>query len=793
MIGPQWQKVINDLWDNKARTILVVLAIAAGVFAFGGIFMSKEVIFDDMNEQYAAIHPSSIEMSVSSFDEELVRAVAGMREVDQAMGRAAMSVKILTADGPINLILRAYGDYEDMPLNQITPEQGTYPPSHREIILERASLDLSGAQIGDTVTIELQDGQERDLVLAGTVHDLNAFPATMWPEMTGYVTLDTLKWLGHSGQYGTLFMSAGPEVTTRAETEEIANVVKERVERYGYYVGSIDADRPGEHWAEETTKGVILILGVLGSFTLVLSAFLVINTITALLAQHQRQIGMLKMVGATGPTVIGLYMATVAAFGILALVVALPTGMALGWVTTASVMNFLNLNILNFQMSFKVVLMMTLAALFAPMIAGLVPVLGGARVSVREALSDYGISSKAKQGWFDRFLADLRGLPRPLMLSLRNTFRRKARLALTLGTLTLAGAMFISVLSVRQAMFDELDRALELWGYDVELNLNSDYPIRSIQREAARVDNVVSLEGSTISPAYHVREDRSEGATIYVFGVAPDSPFVNGRPLIEAGRWLEPGDQNAIVVSGDIAKNNPEIEVGKEITLKIGEIKRKWLVVGVVNTLGNEIAYVDFDYLSRLKGAPGQADRVWIETTQHDAATQDVVAETLEERLKRAGIGVGYTETGQTIIESNTSQFNFIVAFLLGAAVILAGVGGLGLAGTMSLNVLERTREIGVMRSVGAANASIRGIVLAEGVVIGLISWVIGTAVSVPICYLFGRALGAAIFGFPLKFTFSPMAVGLWLPVVLLISVVSSMLPARRAVRISVREALAYE
>jgi putative ABC transport system permease protein len=792
MIGPHWQKVINDLWDNKARTILVVLAIAAGVFAFGGVFMSKEVILGDMNAQYVAVNPASIDMSMSPFDEELVRAVEGMREVDKAMGRAGMSVKMLTPDGPINLILRAYNDYENMPLNQITPEEGGYPPRRREIILERASLGLSGAQIGDTVTIELQDGQERELVLSGTVHDLNAFPATMWPEMTGYVTFDTLKWLGHSGQYGQLFLSAGPEVTTRAETEEIANIVKERIERYGYQVGSIEAIRPGEHWSEEVTRGVILILGVLGGFTLALSAFLVINTITALLAQHQRQIGMLKVVGATGPKVIGLYMATVAAFGILSLVVALPMGMLLGWVTTVSVMNFLNLNILNFHMSFNVVAMMVAAALFAPMIAGLVPVMSGARVTVREALSDYGISSKVKQGWFDRFLADLRGLPRPLMLSLRNTFRRKARLALTLGTLTLAGAMFIAVLSVRQAMFDELDRALELWGYDVELSLNGTYPVRSLEREAMRVDNVVSMEGVTLSPAYHVRDDRSEGATLYVFGVSPVSLFTNGRSLMEEGRWLEPGDQNVIVVSGDVAKNNA-IQVGDEITLKIGDIKRKWTVVGIVNTLGSEIAYVDYEYLTRVKGTPGQADRVWIETAQHDADTQDKAAEALEERLKRAGIGVGYTETGQTITESNTSQFNFIVAFLLGAAVILALVGGLGLAGTMSLNVLERTREIGVMRSVGAANSAVRGIVLAEGMVIGVISWVLGTAISAPICYLFGRALGAAIFGFPLAFTFSLTAVVLWLPVVLFISVVSSMLPARRAVRISVREALAYE
>ncbi len=793
MIGPQWQKVINDLWDNKARTILVVLAIATGVFAFGGIFMSKELILADMSAQYVETNPASIEMSVSPFDEELVHAVEGLRDIDQAMGQAGMSVKLLTPDGPVNLYMRAYHDYDDLALNRLTPEQGIYPPGRRELLLERTSLDLGEAQIGDTVTIEMQDGQQRDLILAGTVHDLNTLPATMWPEMSGYVTLDTLEWLGESGQYGRLLMSAGPEVTTREQAEEIAKDVKERIEHYGYQVRSVDARKPGEHFSEEIMRGVIVVLGVLGAFTLVLSAFLVVNTTTALLAQHQRQIGTLKLVGATGPKVTGLYMTTVAAFGVLSLLVALPMGMALGYVTTASMLSFVNLDVLNFRISFNVLLLMVAAALFAPMIAGLVPVVSGVRVTVREALTDYGISSKTSQGWFDHFLANLRGLPRPLMLSFRNTFRRKARLILTLGTLSLAGAMFIAVLSARQAMFELLDRAVDLWGYDVQLNLDHNYPISSLEREAMRVDGVTGLEGTTVSTAYLVGEDDSGGVTIYISGIKPGTPFVDGSRLIVEGRWLEPGDQNEMVVSGSIAQDNPDIQVGQEITLKLGELKRKWLVVGIVNTLGDEVAYVDFDYLSRVNGTPGQADRVWIETEHHDPAAQDQAAETLEERFKRAGMGVGYTETGHTLVESSTMRFNFLVVFLLGAAIILAFVGGLGLAGTMSLNVLERTREIGVMRSVGAANSAIRRIVLAEGMVIGFISWVIGTALSAPISYLLSWSLGIAIFGYSMGFTFSLPAVGLWLPVVLFIAAISSMLPARRAVRISVREALAYE
>ena len=120
-------------------------------------------------------------------------------------------------------------------------------------------------------------------------------------------------------------------------------------------------------------------------------------------------------------------------------------------------------------------------------------------------------------------------------------------------------------------------------------------------------------------------------------------------------------------------------------------------------------------------------------------------------------------------------------------------VGALGLAGTMSLNVLERTREIGVMRAIGARNGSIRGIVMSESMLIGVLSWAIATPLSFAMSAGFATLLGIAIFERPIPFSFDPRGVGIWLGIAIVISTFASLLPARRAARISVREALAYE
>jgi putative ABC transport system permease protein len=110
----------------------------------------------------------------------------------------------------------------------------------------------------------------------------------------------------------------------------------------------------------------------------------------------------------------------------------------------------------------------------------------------------------------------------------------------------------------------------------------------------------------------------------------------------------------------------------------------------------------------------------------------------------------------------------------------------------MSINVMESTREIGVMRAIGASNGSLYLIFITEGIVVGLISWFLGALIAYPIALGLTWSLQTAI-SFPLTFAFSPAGVVAWLAFVIVISVLASLLPAYRAARVSVAEAIAYE
>jgi putative ABC transport system permease protein len=160
--------------------------------------------------------------------------------------------------------------------------------------------------------------------------------------------------------------------------------------------------------------------------------------------------------------------------------------------------------------------------------------------------------------------------------------------------------------------------------------------------------------------------------------------------------------------------------------------------------------------------------------------------------LKRANMQVSSTNLISSIRSGVASQFNILIYLLMVMAVVLALVGGLGLAGTMGINVLERTREIGVMRAIGATSGAVRRIVLIEGVLIGVLSWAIGALLALPTSYAATYLLGSAL-RFEVLHSFSWLGMLIWLGAVVIIAAIASILPAWNASRLTVREVLAYD
>lgn len=496
MLRPRWHKILGDLWSYKLRTAVVILSIAVGVFAVGMIAGTQVILTRDMQASYLAIDPPAAILGLSRFDDDLVEAIRHMPQIDEAEGHAGLSVRVRTGpDMWRTLAIGAFPDYNHIRVNKITSEQGAWPPPKHEVLIERSSLSLTNATIGDSVTIELADGTRRSLRIAGTVHNINMPPAAFTGRVDGFVTFDTLEWLGQSRDYTSLFMTTRDKTLDRDGVGRVVNQVRDKIERGGYDVPFSYVPIPGKHPADASVQPMLLILGVLGAMSLLLSGFLVINTIGALLMQQVRQIGVMKAIGANTRQITGMYLATVLIYGLLSLLIAVPLGAAGAYGFTTYLARLINFDVLDYATPPSVLALEIGAGLVVPLLAALWPVLGGARVTVREAISSYGLGG----GHFgrrrlDQLLERVRVLSRPMLLSLRNTFRRKGRLALTMLTLVLGGATFIGVFSVREGLFRTAEQKIfTFWRHDLIVTFDHPYATALLAQEALRVPGVVRV------------------------------------------------------------------------------------------------------------------------------------------------------------------------------------------------------------------------------------------------------------------------------------------------------------
>lgn len=793
-----WRKVWRDLWGNKVRTVLVMLSIAVGVFAVGYVSSSFVMILNDLDADYQSVNPHSAIIYSESFDDGLLEVVRKIPGVGQAEGRSTLSARVVGGAGeklPIGIL--AIPPMEEIQIDHIRPAipGSSLALEDHQVFIERSALGALPVKPGDMVEIELPGERVRELQVAATVHDVTSFPYVFAGQVTAFVTPDTMEWLGGSRQYNQMYLTVAERAQDEQYVRKVAKAVGDQIAKSGREVFFTFVYQPGRHFATDITRALGLVMGFLGGLAVFLSAFLVINTISALLSQHIRQIGVMKAIGGQRFQLIGMYMTLVLSFGVLALVVAVPLSALLAYATAGGIATYLNFNPGPFRLPLGSLLLQVGVALVVPVAAAMVPVLNGTRLTIREAVSDYGLGSgQFGRSLFDRLLERIRRLPRPLLISLRNTFRRKARLALTLSTLTLAGAIFIAVSSLRAAM----DVAItETFGYilsDVNVSFDRSHRIQQLEPLVTSVPGVVRAEGWGMSSAQVLSDDESSSVEIFIYAPPADSTLI--EPTMTAGRWLLPEDENAIVIGNHLIKERPDLEVGDEVVIKIDDRDTTWRVVGIYKMAGNvipPIVYANYEYLTRIRNEIGRVANLRVVTASHDGASQKRMADALEVKFSEAGIQVSDITTGSTQIAQNTAQTDVLVNFLLVMAVLIAVVGGLGLMGTMSMNVLERTREIGVMRAIGASDGAILQLVIVEGMLIGVISWILGALLSLPISALLANVVGAAILSTPLKFVFSLEGFLMWLAGVLALSALASFLPARNAAHLTIREVLAYE
>ncbi|MBE2222150.1 MAG: ABC transporter permease [Anaerolineae bacterium] len=796
LLKPSWRKVVADLIGNLSRTLLVVASIAVGVFAVGTIATMYAIFREDITVSYASAHPANIEVITDPFDEELVKAIERIPGVTNAEGRHMVSVRVgLDGKNWKPLDVMTADDFTTTEMNLLTPISGTTIPNDRELIVREDPMNSSGLQVGDEALVQLADGTTRSMKVVGTVGDQYAAGDFAAPPR-GYATLDTAEWLGGYNLYNRLYV----QTENGHDEEAIAAVlalVEDKIERTGGTVYQTSSNLTTEHPLESIVLAMIGVLGALGILIMLLSSSLIINTLNALLTQHRRQIGVMKLVGARSMNISVMYIALIIGYGIIALIIAVPLGMAAGYGLSLFMGSFLSITIQGFRIVPVAIILQVILAFAVPLIAGYFPVTKGSKTTVRRAISeDNPVEEGGGTGLLDKLGVWFKWLSRPLLLSIRNTFRRKARLALTLFTLIVAGAIFIAVFNVRYSLNGFMDMLGQHFMADVTVAFSEPYRTEQIEQIAYQVPGVEYIEGWGGAAGEIV--DENDDAVSNIIFIAPPGESTLLKADMVAGRWLEPEDEKALTIADSIWQTYPDLKPGDTLRIDLpGNRIEEWEVVGIfrfMNMLGTDsIAYANNETISRLTNSVGTTASYRVVADEETQERQEQVSTDLNRILREQGYKVKNVEAGLITRQQNGQAMNILVIFLLTMAILTAVVGSIGLMGTMGMNVMERTREIGVMRAIGAVDGEIIKSVVVEGLMIGLISWVVAVVISYPISYALLNMISTAMVDASMPLLINWQGFILWLVLVIFLSAVASVVPARSAARLTIREVLAYE
>jgi putative ABC transport system permease protein len=798
--SPRWRKLRGDIAQAQGRLLMMVIAIAVGVFAVASISTAYTILEREIVRNFLSTNPAAALLDSDNIADNVIagaRAQGGITGAE-ATGRVTGRVRV----GPnewLPLLLFVVPDFHAAHISTVRLEAGRWPAEPEGIVLERTAVPVANTALDREIRVQTPHGAERSLKVTGVVHDPSLAPA--WQEQTvyGYVTPATLSFLGEDPSLRTLKITVR-DARDRVGLERAVVGVADWLKRTGHSVGEIRIP-PYQHPHQGMMTSVVRMLLVFSALTLILSAILTATLTSSLLSPQVRQIGVMKAIGARSAQIMQIYVGLIAAIGIVAVGIGLPLGIAAGRALADNTSRMLNLELADRSVPAWLYGSQVLIGVGLPLAAAILPIWMATRRTVRETLSDFGVRLPAGPERLVRWLSRQGGRHPALVLAIRNSVRRKGRLALTLGLLAAAGAMFMTSLNVKTAWQRNLAEARAERHFDAEFIFAGAQPEAAVLATVSKVAGVRRVEPWSVLETSLARADGLRIVRTYPDGghgslrlqaVPRDSAFLS--PRVIAGHWLSVQGADGAVVNEQAQSMIPGLKVGDRIHLIVRGIAAELRVTGVVREhLNPATVYASPELIAHITGEPGLIQGVRVAVDSLDERSAGEVIANIERSLRDSGVKVTQSISQAQLGRALGGHLYILIFILLVMSILMGIVGAMGLGAAMMISVLERTREFAVMRAIGARAGVIRRGVIGEAVFVAILSSGLAQVLSAPLTIAVDWIVGAASLGPALDTVLSTASMPPWLAIVVTGAAVASAYPAWKASKLTIRQALSFQ
>jgi putative ABC transport system permease protein len=790
IVSASLRKSISDLSRRRARTVFTVATLAFAVMSIS-FFAIPTLIDRAMQDEVRAGGLADVTLSLRPLEltaEQLAR-LAALPNVAAIEPRSSVDVRVLVGERRAPARVIGVRNFARQDVDLVRIESGALP-GRGEVLadVQDANVGVYDGKAGDSVTVLGASGEDARFVVSGRGRSLPGGEQVQDENLIVlYASDDAVAALSGESGYGELALRLDdPRPPAAAETVEAVRRFLKTVPAFAGLSDLPDVRAPGDWPGKGETEKFAQLLSVITMLALLSALVLISNTMTTLVAEQTSEIGVMRAIGARRRQVALVYVRTALLLGALGALAGIGLGIMLSSLIAGYFGSVFWAIDVGFGIDPTVLAASLIVGLVAPPLAALPAIRRGLRTDLREALDSKG-SAIGGQDAGDRLLRHAGFLPRTMQIGLRNMGRRKRRSVATALIVALAVANLLAVLGLaagvshatRQAWGDHLEDVQISTGGRALFDERAEQTIRSTPG-VAEVEPVLK---NTVELA---------GREAFVWGVERE-PLLRYR-LFE-GRWFNAGDEQTRARVAVIERNIAQlvgVDVGDEVMLGTAAGDAAFRIVGIATNQQEDgtALYAPLTTVRTLLNRPAGASAYWVRTETREQPLVDRTTSRLEDRL--AALGYETTSEIRYVAEREEIAANRSITTtiaLLGFVIVAMSIAGL--ANAITTNVLERTREIGILRCIGARGRDVRRIFTTEGIALALAGWLLGIPLGFVVNRLFVLLVWEVV-DVRVPAVFPPVNLLIALAGTVLLALLVLFLPVRRAVRFRPGDALRY-